>query len=261
MYHICCRPRQVAAVLAQKSTHLDSSQHHKFYSSFLTVIFFVVLPLSVVACLAVKGMRISLRTGSRARAVLYMVGGTARKAERASTSKSQAQGAELLAVRRAFGMYCNGVANNAERKMLLAYFDGVEKNAVEQRRRWEARDAKVWVFVSSPEFSVDGQGVMDYIVSVCDQQPWQFKQGFDWASSGARGCHDCTARCGTHPEPPTQCAATRLHGAFAPYTCSLSLLGLHGETRNEHSQSVRGLIGQEIRTGPTMSSGARWRQS
>ena len=45
-----------------------------------------------------------------------------------------------------------------------------------------------WVFVSTPERIPDGHGgyeqVMEFIQNICQKRPWQFKQAFDWASSG-----------------------------------------------------------------------------
>ena len=48
----------------------------------------------------------------------------------------------------------------------------------------QARNEPVWVFVSAPERLHTGELVMDWVQGVCREQPWRFKQGFDWASSG-----------------------------------------------------------------------------
>ena len=40
------------------------------------------------------------------------------------------------------------------------------------------------VIVSSPEEAQDGSGVMDRVMTLCDEFPAYFVQGFDWASSG-----------------------------------------------------------------------------
>ena len=40
------------------------------------------------------------------------------------------------------------------------------------------------MFVSTPEKLQDNTKVMLWIQQLCIKQPWRFKQGFDWATSG-----------------------------------------------------------------------------
>ena len=76
-----------------------------------------------------------------------------------------------------------GVASERHQGLLRAYFERVRVS--EKRRQQMFQHSGVpWAFVSSPEFLHTGEPVMAYIETICQESPWQFKQAFDWASSG-----------------------------------------------------------------------------
>ena len=98
--------------------------------------------------------------------------------------------------------YCAvGVVNGCEEDLLRNYFERVrvsEALKMQEFQEFQALEAQVfqdeggvpWVFVSTPERIPDGHGgyeqVMEFIQGICQERPWQFKQAFDWASSGNR---------------------------------------------------------------------------
>ena len=85
--------------------------------------------------------------------------------------------------------YCAiGVVNGREEELLRNYFERVRVSEGRRQQMFQEEGGVPWVFVSTPERIPDGDGgheqVMEFIQGVCREHPWQFKQAFDWASSG-----------------------------------------------------------------------------
>ena len=85
--------------------------------------------------------------------------------------------------------YCAiGAVNGREEELLRNYFERVRVSEGRRQQMFQEEGGVPWVFVSTPERIPDGHGgheqVMEFIQGVCQRRPWQFKQAFDWASSG-----------------------------------------------------------------------------
>ena len=155
-------------------------------------IFDAVMACVLVSCalaLGVKVCRLMVHAGSARRAphaVLACVDGTP---DLAAPGGSNAAPEHLQEEQSAMNKYCAiGVVNGREEELLRNYFERVRVSEGRRQQMFQEEGGVPWVFVSTPERIPDGHGgheqVMEFIQGVCREHPWQFKQAFDWASSG-----------------------------------------------------------------------------
>ena len=149
----------------------------------------VVVLISCTLAVIVKVCRLMVHTAPLLcwpYAVLKLVDGTRGLASpgRVDTAPAHMQEEQL-----ALSKYCAmGVVSAREEALLLSYFERVRVSEGKRQQMFEEKGGVPWIFVSTPEHIPDGDGgneqVMEYIQGICRERPWQFKQAFDWASSG-----------------------------------------------------------------------------
>ena len=144
---------------------------------------------SCALALGVKVCRMMVHAGSTHRmphAVLAYMDGTPDLGARGG---SNAAPEHLQEEQRAMAKYCAiGALNGREEELLRNYFENVLVSEDRRQQMFKDEGGVPWVFVSTPERIPDGHGgyeqVMEFIQGICQKRPWQFKQAFDWASSG-----------------------------------------------------------------------------
>ena len=146
---------------------------------------------SCALALGVKVCRLLVHMGSTRRAphaMLALVDGTP---DLTAPGGSGATPQHLQEEQTAMSKYCAmGVVNGREEELLRNYFERVRVSEGRRQQMFQEEGGVPWVFVSTPERIPDGHGgheqVMEFIQGICREHPWQFKQAFDWASSGNR---------------------------------------------------------------------------
>ena len=156
-------------------------------------VLFVTAMVGVLAsctfALGVKICRLMVHTGSTSHAphaVLALMDGAP---DIGAPGGADAAPEHLQEEKRAMSKFCAmGVVSGREEKQLRSYFERVRISEGKRQQMFKEGGGAPWVFVSTPERIPDGRGghdqVMEFIQGICRERPWQFKQAFDWASSG-----------------------------------------------------------------------------
>lgn len=181
---------EIAVHWGSENAQTDADAQVKaFEHYFVAVLVFVVLFCIAVVFVKICRLRFQMdRTSHVARIVLECVDG----AGHASSAEVVPEGLEeeYHAMREYRAV---GVVTGREEAFLRAYFERVRESESKRQQRFESDGVPAWAFVSSPEFLHTGEAVMGYIEGVCAETPWQFKQAFDWATSGNSYPNDAAA--------------------------------------------------------------------
>ena len=179
------------------------------------VIFAAAMVCVLASCtlaLGVKVCRMMVHAGSTCRmphAVLACVDGAPDLGARGGSNSAPEH---LQEEQRAMAKYCAiGVLDAREEELLRNYFERVRVSEGKRQQMFQEEGGVPWVFVSTPERIPDGHGgdeqVMEFIQGICRERPWQFKQAFDWASSGNSYPADNAAWDEMQPDMNAWCAA------------------------------------------------------